>query len=300
MQLSMALPTSGPWATPANIREVAGAADRAGFRGVWTFQRVLYPTGTSMPAVYRSVVDPLIALGYAAAVTDRVRLGTAVVNAPFYAPAVLAKQVAALDVLSGGRLDLGLGLGWSEQEFAAAGVPMAARGRRLDEYLDCLTALLGPQPAAFDGEFFQVPQSQLLPVPVQQPFPILLGGSSLPAYRRAGRRAAGWISSSRASLDDIATARRVQAEAAAEAGRPAPRCVVRGVVQLRDEPTGEGRRPLSGTLAQLETDLAAYEQAGVDELFFDLNFDSSQVSAPDADPAAAMDKARALLEHFAR
>lgn len=297
MQLSIALPTSGPWATPANIREVATSADRAGFRGVWTFQRVLYPTGTDMPAVYRSVVDPLIALGYAAAVTSRVRLGTAVVNAPFYAPAVLAKQAAALDVLSEGRLDLGLGLGWSEEEFAAAGVDMAARGRRLDEYLDCLGALLSPQPAAFEGDFYRVPESQVLPAPVQQPLPILLGGSSVAAYRRAGRRAAGWISASRATLDDIALARRVQAEAAEQAGRPAPRCIVRGVVQLRDEPGG---RPLSGTLAQIEDGVAAYEHAGVDELFFDLNFDSAQISAPDADPEAAMDKARALLDHFTR
>ena len=298
MELSIALPTSGPWATPATIREVAVAADRAGFRGVWTFQRVLYPSGTSMPSVYRSVVDPLIALGFAAAVTWRVRLGTAVVNAPFYAPAVLAKQVAALDLLSEGRLDLGLGLGWAQEEFTAAGIDMAARGRRLEEYLDCLDALLGSQPACHSGEFYTVPESLVEPRPVQRPFPILLGGGSVAAYRRAGRRAAGWISASRASLDDIRLARETQATAAAEAGRPAPRCVVRGVTLLRDEPAGDTRRPLSGTLAQIEADLAAFEQAGADELFFDLNFDSERVSTPDADPESAMDKARALLEHF--
>src|SRR5205807_105690 len=107
---------------------------------------VLFPTTFEIPVVYRSVLDPLVTLSFAAAVTSRVRLGLGVVNGLFYAPAVLAKQLASLDVLSQGRLDAGIGLGWSPDEYATAGIPMSGRGRRFDEWLACLQALLTEDP----------------------------------------------------------------------------------------------------------------------------------------------------------
>jgi probable F420-dependent oxidoreductase len=299
VELSFALPTSGSWATPANITTTARAAEQAGCRGVWTFQRVLYPVGTDMPAVYRSVLDPLICLGFAAAVTERVRLGVAVVNGPFYAPAVLAKLFSTLDVLSGGRLDAGIGLGWHPAEYASVGLPMQRRGRRFDEFLDCLHALLTEDPVAFAGEFYTVPDSHVLPRPVQQPRPpIYIGGSSQAAYRRAGSRGNGFVSSSRASLDDVRAAMEIVRAAAAAAGNPTPRCVVRGVVRLRDEPVSTPDRALlHGSLDQIRDDLATYADSGVvDEVFLDLNFDSDEVGSPEADPQRAMDKALAVLD----
>ena len=299
MELSFALPTSGPWATPANVRALAQQAEQAGCRGLWTFQRVLYPVGDDLPAVYRSVLDPLVALGFAAAVTERVRLGVAVVNGPFYAPAVLAKQFAALDVLSEGRLDAGLGLGWHPAEYAAVGVPMARRGRRFDEFLDCLDALLTQERVAFEGEFYTVPDSLVLPRPVQRPRPPLyLGGSSERAYRRAGAKADGFVSSSRASLADVEAAMDVVREGASAAGRPAPRCIVRGVTRLREAPVaGDDRGLLHGSVEQIRADLAVFADSGVvDEVFLDLNFDSAETSDPGADPGRAMDRARALLD----
>src|SRR5215469_4611425 len=152
MELSLALPTSGSWATPENVSRLARAAEERGCRGLWTFQRVIYP----------SVLDPLNALGFAASVTSRARLGLAVVNGPFYAPALLAKQFATIDVLSTGRLDAGVGLGWHPAEYAAAGVPMRGRGRRFDEWLDCLNTLLSADgQVSFAGEFYTVPPSQI-------------------------------------------------------------------------------------------------------------------------------------------
>lgn len=298
MELSVALPTSGPWATPANIATVARAAEQAGCRGVWTFQRVLYPVGTQMPAVYRSVLDPLVALGFAAAVTSQVRLGVAVVNGPFYAPAVLAKQLAAVDVLSAGRLDAGLGLGWHPDEYAAVGVPMRQRGRRFDEFLDCLDALLTRDPVSFSGQFYTVPESHVLPRPVQQPRPpIYVGGSSEAAYRRAGTRADGYVSSSRASLSDVTAAMEVVRAAAQQAGKPAPRCVVRGVTRVRDDAVpGPDRALLHGSLEQIAADVAVYAGSGVvDELFLDLNFDSEQVTRPDGDPERSVQRVLDLL-----
>lgn len=298
MELSLALPTSGAWATPANIAAIAREADDAnGFRGVWTFQRWL--ASDDLADVYQSVLDPMIALGFAAAVTSRVRLGLAVVNAPFYAPVALAKQFAALDVLSSGRLDAGVGLGWLPAEYAAAGVPMEHRGRRFDEWLDCLDVLLRGERVSFSGEFYTVPQSRIAPLPVQQPRPpVLVGGSAPAALRRAGTRGDGWISSSRASRDEVRSAVVAVRDAAERAGkaRDAVRCVVRGVTVLRDAAVdGANRPPLTGSLDQLRDDLAGYAALGVDEVFLDLNFDSERVGSPDADPALGMELAGRLM-----
>jgi probable F420-dependent oxidoreductase len=302
MELSFALPTSGSWATPENVSLLARAAEGRGCRGLWTFQRVIYPSGSDLAAVYRSVLDPLVTLGFAASVTSRTRLGLAVVNGPFYAPAVLAKQLTTIDVLSTGRLDAGVGLGWHPAEYAAAGVPMRGRGRRFDEWLDCLNTLLaGDDEVTFTGEFYTVPPSRMDPRSVQRPRPpLLIGGSSEAAYRRAAVRGDGWISSSRASLDDIRVAIATMRDAAERVGKPpsSVRSVVRGVTGVRERPLdGADRRLLHGSLEQIRDDIPSFADAGVDELFFDLNFDSEQVGSPDADPAAAMEKGYAVLEH---
>lgn len=300
MDIGFALPVSGAWATPANVAAVATAADERGYRTLWTFQRVLYPTAFEMPAVYRSVLDPVVVLGFAAALTERARLGLAIVNGPFFAPAVLAKQLTAVDVLSDGRLDAGIGLGWSEDEYAAAGVPMARRGKRFDEWLECLHVLLTEDPVSFDGEFYRVPLSRVGPRPVQQPRPpILIGGSAERALRRAGGTGDGWVSSSRATVDDIRAGVAVVRDAAEQAGkrRDAVRCVVRGVTVLHDGAVDDdGRLPLQGSATQIRDDLARFAELGVDEVFLDLNFDSAEVGNPAADPARAMDKARTVLD----
>jgi probable F420-dependent oxidoreductase len=300
VDVGFALPTSGSWAVPGNVTTLARAADERGYRTLWTFQRILVPTAFELPAVYRSVLDPLVTLGFAAAVTDRIRLGMAVVNGPFYAPAVLAKQLMAIDVLSGGRLDAGIGLGWSADEYAAAGVPMERRGARFDEWLSCLDAVLTDDPVSFAGEFYTVPRSHVGPRAVQQPRPpVLLGGSAPPALRRAGARADGWISSSRATLDDVGAGVAAVRDAAVAAGkRPDDvRCVVRGVTVVRDgSPSGDERPPLHGTPAQIREDLGRFSELGVDEVFLDMNFDSDAVGNPDADAVAAVDGAFAVLD----
>jgi alkanesulfonate monooxygenase SsuD/methylene tetrahydromethanopterin reductase-like flavin-dependent oxidoreductase (luciferase family) len=221
----------------------------------------------------------------------------AVVNAPFYAPVTLAKQLMALDILSRGRLDAGLGLGWSDLEYTATGVPMSHRGRRFDEWLDCLDVLLTNEDVAFEGEFYTVPPSRIGPVLSRRP-PVLVGGSAPRALRRAGSRGDGWISSSRASLEDIRTAVVAVRDAAEQAGkaRDSVRCVVRGVTRLRDAAVDDAdRAPLQGDLEQIRDDLARYAAADVDEVFLDLNFDSERVGNPAADPAQAMASAAQLM-----
>src|SRR5271169_4343090 len=203
MDIGFGAPVSGAWATPRNLTELGRRAERLGYRSLWTFQRLLAPTSAALAPVYRSVLDPMISLGYLAAATSSIRLGVAVVNHPFQSPLLLAKQAATVDVLSGGRLDLGVGSGWLPAEFTGSGASMARRGARTEEYVAALRALWTGE-NGFQGKFYEIPPGRQDPRPVQRPGPpVLLGGMSRPAMERAGRIADGWITSSRADLSKI-------------------------------------------------------------------------------------------------
>jgi probable F420-dependent oxidoreductase len=298
MLISCGCPVSGVWAEPASIARFAGRAEELGYHELWTFQRLLHGEGQELAPVYRSVLDPLLTLTYAAARTSRIRLGVAVVNLPYVSPAYLAKQAATLDVLSGGRFDLGLGTGWSEPEFIATGSDPKPRGRRTEEYLAALDTMWSGELGSYTGELYTVPPSVMAPRPVQPGGPpVLLGGTAETALRRAGRIAAGWVSSSRASLDDIARGTQTVRRSAEESGRDPDtiRIVVRGVVQA-------GRRDdtvtLSGDWAQIRAGAELYAQAGVTELFYDLNWDPL-IGSPEADPVQAGERAEQILTALA-
>jgi probable F420-dependent oxidoreductase len=298
VKIGFALPVSGSWATPDNIRYVARRAEELGYHELWTFQRLLSPVDGSWGETYRSVTDPLVTLGYVAGITSRPRLGVAVVNMPFVSPILLAKQAATVDIVAGGRLDLGLGLGWSDEEYVASGATKKGQARRSAEFIAVLKTLWTDSPVEHQGEFYRIPAAQADPKPVQQPHPpILLGGTAEPALRRAGRLADGWISSSRADLDRIGDSIQVVKQAAADAGRnpTALRFVCRGPVKVRT--TGE-RAPLMGTLEQIRSDFDRLAERGVTELFVDLNFDP-EIGSPDADPAVSQERADAALTALA-
>jgi probable F420-dependent oxidoreductase len=307
LELGFGLPVSGSWAGTHNAAEnvvtIAQEAEAAGYRSLWTFQRLLHPVGAKWGAMYESVTDPLITLGYTAAVTQRARLGLAILNAPFFSPILLAKQLSTLDILSHGRLDTGLGLGWAEEEFTAAGVDFARRGARVEEFTQCLKAIWTQPEVSFQGEFYQVPASLVEPKPVQSPHPpLLLGGDAGPALRRIGRVADGWITRSRHDLTRLPADLAVIAEAAAEAGRDSSRLrvIVRGVLALSATTSddGQGRKPLHGTVVQIKDDLNRLAEQGVSEVFIDPNFDPT-IGSPHVDARAALDSARHLLETFA-
>jgi probable F420-dependent oxidoreductase len=248
--------------------------------------------------VYRSVLDPLISLGFAAAITTRVRLGAAVVNLPFVSPALLAKQATTIDVLSHGRLDLGLGLGWSDDEYVASGTTKARVGRRAAEYVTALRTLWTDDEPEHHGEFYEIPRSRQDPKPVQRPHPpILMGGSAPSALRRVGRIADGWISSSRADLITIGEAVATIKQGAEHAGRDsALRFICRGVVRLQEAPLPRsGRTPLTGSADQITADLQDLETQGITEVFVDLNFDP-RIGSPDVSPEDALALADATLE----
>ncbi len=317
MKIGFGAPVSGAWATPGDLATFGARAEADGYASLWTFQRLLIPEGSRMEPVYQSVLDPLVALGFLAADTSRIRLGVALINLPFMSPAYLAKQATTVDVLSGGRFDLGLGIGWLPEEFELTGASMARRGARAEEFLEVLRTLWNPGPrgtgpgapgsggqSRYDGDFYTVPAGRQAPQPVQRPGPpIILGGMSRAAMERAGRMADGWMTSSRADLSRIRDDIKVVRTAAAEAGRDPDeiRIVCRGVVragpEARSPETGE-RLLLSGRYEQIRADTGWLGEQGVTEVFYDLNWDP-RIGSPDVEHAAAVARAAEIMAALA-
>jgi probable F420-dependent oxidoreductase len=200
--LSAAAPTVGLFAInyhscaePRAAAEVAQLAERLGYDSLWAGEHVVLPSPRVDPSPMEPeepILDPLVALAHVAAHTERVLLGTGVILLPQRNPLVLAKQVASLDVLSGGRLILGIGVAYLEPEMTAIGVPMEGRGSRSDEYLAAMRSLWEDEAPAFHGKYADFEGVDAHPRPVQRPLPVVVGGHSERAFLRAARYADGW------------------------------------------------------------------------------------------------------------
>jgi len=182
---------------PEDTVRLARLVEELGYRSWWAGDHVVLPsprTSDSPMAPTDPILDPLVHLGYVAAVTERIELATGIVILPQRNPLVLAKQAASLDVLSGGRLTLGVGAGYLEPELAAVGVSLAERGRRTDEYLDAMTALWTSPTPEFHGRFVSFDHVDAHPRPVRPGgVKIVVGGHSPAAFRRAVARGHGWF-----------------------------------------------------------------------------------------------------------
>src|SRR5918992_2413986 len=191
----MAAPTIGLFAInshacaePENAARIATLAERLGYDSLWAGEHVVVPSPRVAPSPMEPdepILDPLVLLAHLAAHTSRVRLGTGVIVLPQRNPLVLAKQLASLDVVSGGRLVVGIGAGYLEPELSAIGVPMAARGSRTDEYLAAMRALWTSDAPSFSGTHVRFAGVDAHPRPVQHPLPVVIGGRSAAAHRRA-------------------------------------------------------------------------------------------------------------------
>lgn len=283
MKIGFGLPHHGALVGVDYLEEVAVGAEERGYDSLWTLDRIVktldfttpYPGSAdgSLGPEYDTVFEHLSVLGHVAALTSRIRLGVSVLNLPLYHPVMLARRLATLDHLSRGRLDVGFGVGWSEDEFRAAGGDFHQRGRRSTEYVQALKALWGPDPVEFHGETVEVPASIYGPKPLQQPHPPLyLGAYAGPALRRAGRLADGF-SGCCVPVDAVLDFRAQAMAAALAAGRDATLflTVVRCNVHLTDSALDDATRPVgTGTWAQLRDDTLRLADAGVDEVFFDV------------------------------
>jgi probable F420-dependent oxidoreductase len=192
MRVGIHLPHIGRKAGPEAIRRAAIQAEELGFADAWSSEHIIIPKGAPYPpsALF---YDPVLTLTWAAAFTKRIRLGTSVLVLPMRHPLPLAKELATLQNLSGGRLILGAGVGWMEAEFAALGVPFRERGRRMDEGIAMMRAVWGEDPVTFRARHIPalIEEMRMLPQPVR-PIPIWIGGSSEAALTRAIRLADGW------------------------------------------------------------------------------------------------------------
>ena len=237
MQIGLFDLNTGTCAAPETAARIARLAEDAGFDSLWAGEHVVLPDPREPPSPMEprdAILDPIIALTFLAAQTRRVRLGTGIIILPQRNPLVLAKEIASLDVLSGGRFIFGIGVGYLEPEFRALDIPFADRGPRTDDYLAAMRAIWSAPAPAHDGPFIQFAGVQAYPRPVQQPGPpVVVGGRSPGAYRRAVQQGAGWYGFA-LSLDRTAEAIVALREAAQRYERPA----VLGDLEISVTPRG--------------------------------------------------------------
>jgi probable F420-dependent oxidoreductase len=279
MKLGVGLPTAGVGTSVAAIVRAAEEAERIGLDSVWTFERLMSPVDgaigiggtdpTPIPDGYKSVYEPLETLAYVAARTSTITLGTSVLDLLLHSPIVLARRLATLDQLSGGRLLAGVGVGWMIAEFEAAGVPTERRGARLEEHITAMRAVWGPDPVAHDGEFYKIASSWVGPKPVGPDGVALVAGSMAPAaIERAGRLGVGLnpiMTTWEMFEGSVATFR----DAAAKAGHDPESLpvVIRVNGGITPSPVDD-REPLTGSVEQVLEDLARADRSGADHVLW--------------------------------
>tara|TARA_B100000378_G_scaffold278433_1_gene281625 strand:- start:215 stop:1144 length:930 start_codon:yes stop_codon:yes gene_type:complete len=292
------MPSRGDMASPENLRTLAQRAESLGFDSVWVSDHIIlprkvdsfYPYAADGVATFRpdeDYYDPLATLNFLAGCTQKIRLGTHVLILPYRNPVLTAKMLSTLDVLSGGRVILGAGVGWMEEEFQALGLDTyAQRGAVTDEYIQLFKELWTKDNPEFHGEHYQLSESGFKPKPVQKPHPpIWIGGHTNPAIRRAAKYGDGWmpiglrppaILEPEELAEKIARLRRLTVRA----GRPEDAvslCFSTGVTF--DNSPGATRRMMSGRAEQIAADLRQYQDLGVRN--FILGFPGDSVAALD-------------------
>jgi len=227
MKFGLRYCNTGDYVDAANAVALAQAAEAAGFESVWTIEHTVVPGGYGSTYPYATsgklaggddtipIPDPLIWMAYVAAATKRINLATGIFILPQHQAAVVAKQVATLDHMSGGRILLGIGAGWLKEEFEVLGVPFEHRGRRMDEYMQALRAFWSAEKPTFEGEFIRFKDAYCRPQPVKGHVPLIVGGHSPAAAKRAGRLGDGFFPARGAPKDLFDLAR----QAARDAGR---------------------------------------------------------------------------------
>ena len=252
MRLGLFSINMGPCSRPETLAAAAIAAEAAGFDSVWAGEHVVLPDPQVPPSPMGPqdrALDPLFALTWAAAATTTIRLATGIVIIPQRNPVVLAKQIASVDVLSGGRFTFGVGVGYLEPEFRAIGANYEQRGAVTDEYLDAMNSLWYDEHPEYHGRFVDFAGIDAHPRPVQRPIPIVVGGHTNAAYRRAVARAHGWYGfalTPEVAADYLAALR----AAAADVERP-PEL---GELEITVTPRGRLTRDTAAAFADLGVD----------------------------------------------
>jgi probable F420-dependent oxidoreductase len=283
MRLGFALPQMGSIAGPDSISKVSRRAEELGYSSLWVLDRLLYPLNPrapypvgdgTLPEPYKRVLDPAQTLAFAAARTNKIGVGTSILNLPWYNPVLLARTLASLDVLSGGRLRVGFGIGWSPDEYEAAGTDWTTRGKRADEYVSAIKKIWTTDPVEVEGSDFALAKSIIGLKPIQKPHPPIYMAAYTPnALSRTARESNGWfpvgvpLSAVGQMFDGIK-------EMAKSSGRDPKtlELLIRANVEFTTSTAAEGRADFTGTSAQIAGDIAAAKKLGANELVIDVQF----------------------------
>jgi probable F420-dependent oxidoreductase len=283
MKAGILLPQTGASATRENILYVAKEAEKEGLDSVWVFERLLWPLKPktpyvatpdgSLPVEYQNVLDPLETLTYVAGNTNRISLGTCLIDMLFHNPVVLARRFATLDVLTNGRTIAGLGIGWSKDEYEVSGIPYKHRGQRADEFLQILKRIWTDEVVEFKGQFYSIPASKIGPKPVQKPHPpILLGGFSPNTFSRIVNYADGWLPvAGFGSLEQLEQAIDSLREDARKANKDPSKIRIFALTYptvIDSSSSAQQRLPMTGTIDQIGTDINQIKAMGVEHIIF--------------------------------
>ena len=312
MKAGILLPQTGELATRENVLYIGKEAEKEGLDSVWVFERLLWPVkpqtpyggvpNTPIPVEYQSVLDPLETLTYLAGNTERIFLGTSIIDMFFHNPVTLARRFATLDVLSGGRVIPGLGIGWSKDEYDAAGIPFRQKGARADEYMQALKRIWTDDVVEFKGQFYNIPASKIGPKPVQKPHPpILLGAYTPKTFPRIVNYADGWIPIvGFVPLEQQEQAINALRETARKANKDPSniRIFVLSYPNLQDSSqissSNQPRLPMNGTIDQIGSDIDRIKAMGAEHIIFGYAF------SPIGEDAKKMMEVTKQLARFAR
>ncbi|MFL6460585.1 MAG: LLM class F420-dependent oxidoreductase [Nitrososphaeraceae archaeon] len=293
MKIGITLPQAGQQATRGNVIQMANLAEKEGFDSLWAFERLLWPINPqtpypatpdgSLPIQYQIMLDPLEILSYVAANTNKIALGTSVIDMLFHNPVVLARRFATLDVLSEGRAIAGFGIGWSKDEYQASNIPFKDRGKRADEFIQALKRIWTDDVVEFKGKFYNIPASKIGPKPIQKPHPrIYIGGLSPNTYSRiVNYDANGWLGVIAGPLEYLDSTIKTIRDIAHKANKDPnnfkvvlltyPNIVLDSKNQSTT--TNESQRfPLTGTVDQAGDDIQRIKHMGVDHIIFGYHF----------------------------
>lgn len=290
MKVGLVLPQAGQQATRENVIQMAKNAESEGFDSLWVFERLLWPINPqtpyvatpdgSLPIEYQIMLDPLETLTYVAANTNKIALGTSVIDMLFHNPVILARRFATLDILSEGRSIAGFGIGWSKDEYQASNIPFQNRGKRADEFVQVLKRIWTDDVVEFKGKYYSIPASKIGPKPIQKPHPpVYLGGFSPNTFSRiVNYDTNGWLAVVGGPLEYLDNTIKTIKDIANKANKDPNKFKVILLAHLnvaldsKSQPTTttneDQRFPFTGTIDQIGNDIKRIKQMDIDHIIF--------------------------------
>lgn len=289
MKIGLVLPQAGQQATRENVIQMAKNAESEGFDSLWVFERLLWPINPqtpyvatpdgSLPIEYQIMLDPLETLTYVAANTNKIALGTSVIDMLFHNPVILARRLATLDILSEGRSIAGFGIGWSKDEYQASNIPFQNRGKRADEFVQVLKRIWTDDIVEFKGKYYSIPASKIGPKPIQKPHPpVYLGGFSPNTFSRiVNYDTNGWLAVVGGPLEYLDNTIKTIKDIANKANKDPNKFKVILLAHLnvaldpksQSTTTNEDQRfPFTGTIDQIGNDIKRIKQMDIDHIIF--------------------------------